>query len=103
MEKQLKRYRKSDLIYLIIDYEEQSNILKQKLIKKEKEMINLTQQLKEMNISSDEESEEETINIKHKNKKSILKTIEYLKNRIETSNNKLFYQTELDRILKENK
>ncbi len=103
MEKQLKRYRKSDLIYLIIDYEEQSNILKQKLIKKEKEMINLTQQLKEMNISSDEESEEETINIKHKNKKSILKTIEYHKNRIKTSNNKLFYQTELDRILKENK
>ena len=109
MEKALKKYKKAQLINLIIDYENENQKLTNKIEINEKQVINLENQLENMEISNNNSSQngeefEEDLNTKIKRKYpgksiSIAKTIEYIKKRYKQTG-LIIYKEELTRILK---
>ena len=111
MEKALKKYKKKELIKLIMNYEEIQNRMKLKLVKsnnnlmeKSKEIKNLQDKICEDAPSFEdiEATQEDFICKKYGSRyKSMLKTVDYLNKKIDISigDDKLIYKKELDNIL----
>jgi len=101
MTKPLKKYKKRELIEFIEEYQKKNNLLRNKLINKEKELMEMTEQLQDMDFMLENE-ETEIVVKKEKKKTSKDKTIDYIKKRIEKVKDEdllKVYQNELNRLI----